>query len=643
MGSHAFAGFLGIDLKSPPDRLPPGKLRRAFGVDFSREVGTISIRRGQSKINSTAFGTFDPTMAYTTTADERHLTLPTWRFTTLSSGSTYGCTQLWEVDHIDGNTLRAGQVIGMWDFEQDSHGATNLPSSASVHGLIRAQSLRYARVGTSLYKDGVSFWTSFSANRSQMLAYRPLAETVIWVFIADTTLMARTDGTSVFAWGITAPATGPTIAAGSSTGLTGNFRARYTYIRKDSAGAVLAESNPSPAPSSAVTLANQDLSITAIVPSRDPQVTHTRIYRTLAGGTDYLFDKDIDVSLASTTSTQADNLLGAILVTDNNPPPATSLCAIHNEYAFLDGDTSNPGYLWFSKRWKPQNVPATNFLEMNSNDPGRALVEWNGMLLRFTRDTKYRILGSDPTTFFPVESPSRRGILLGKAWTVSQFGVWYVANDGVFLTSGILDVKMSDDIDPIFEGRTVDNNPPINKAGNHVCEFYRGKLHIAYASGSSTEPDYLATYNIETKGWKIEPLTISALNFELDTDFLTRGGADGFVYQMEKESTDDAGSNISIDVLTGDVAGESGVGTWKRFAQVNCDLNSGGETVTLSFLLDGISAESKSLSASSRSLLRKKLAAGGMVGQRGAINLTYAGQQDVRVSGIAVLYDQLAA
>jgi len=96
-------------------------------------------------------------------------------------------------------------------------------------------------------------------------------------------------------------------------------------------------------------------------------------------------------------------------------------------------------------------------------------------------------------------------------------------------------------------------------------------------------------------------------------------------------------------VLTGEVVGEGGVGTWKRFAQVNCDLNSGGETVTMAFLLDGTSAETKSLSASSRSLLRKKLAAGGMLGQRGAVNLTYAGQQDVRVSGIAVLYDQLAA
>ena len=642
MGNQTFAGFVGIDLKSPPDRLPPGKLRRAFGVDFSREVGTISIRRGQSRINNTAAATFDPTMAYTTTGDERHLTLPAWRFTTLSANSTYGCTQLWEVDHIDGNTLRQGQVVGMWDFEQDNHGAANLPSSASIHGLIRAQSTRYARIGASLYKDGVSYWTGFSSNRSQMLAYRPLSETTIWTFIADTTAMMRTDGTNMFSWSITAPATAPTIAVGAATGLTGSYRARYTYIRKDSAGAVLSESNPSPAPS-AVTLSNEKLSISAITPPRDLQVTHIRIYRTLANGTDYFFDQDIDPSLTTATSNQADSALGAKMETDNAVAPSISLCALHNEYVFLDGDTSNPGYLWFSKRFRPQNVPATYFLEMNSNDPGRAIVEWNGMLVRFTRDTKYRILGSDPTTFFPVESPSRRGILQGKAWAVSEFGVWYVANDGVFLTDGILDRKMSEDIDPIFEGRTVDSNPPINKSGNHVCEFYRGKLRLAYASGTATEPDYLATYDVLMKGWKIEPMNIRALNFEQDTDLLTRGGSDGYVNSMEVESTDDAGSNISVDVLTGDVVGDGGIGTLKRFAQVNCDLNSGGETVTMALVLDGTSAETKSLSASSRSLLRKKLTAGGMLGQRAAVGLTYAGQQDVRISGISVLFYQLAA
>ncbi|KKL04644.1 hypothetical protein LCGC14_2614000, partial [marine sediment metagenome] len=450
----------------------------------------------------------------------------------------------------------------------------------------------------------------------------------------------RTDGTNVRKWAITAPGTKPTVAAGSGTGLTGTYSVRYTYVVLNSSNVVLFESNPSPV-SDDVALSNQDLDVSAMVISENPEVTNIRVYRTVAGGSLHLFDVNNDEEDATVTLSQADTALGSALQTDNSPPPTGNLLVMHYEHAFIDGDSSNPGILSYSKRLRPQSHPSTQFLEMNMNDPGRMIVPWGGILMRFTRDTKYRVVGVDINTFFSIESPSRRGILLGRAATAIEQGVIYASNDGVFLTNGINDVELSRDIRPLFEGRTVDGHPPLNRStGNHVMEFYKGKLYFGYASGSNTEPDRLAVYNVAAGGWAIHTITNRALFYEDDTDIITMGDASGFTKQIEVEgSTDDADSNITVNILTGEVAG-NGSNRFKQYRRAHIDLNSVNENVTLALNLDGIEVETHTVSRNGRGIVRQRLNSG-RLGQRGSLRLTYTGQQDIRVGDISLIYNEL--
>src|SRR3990172_438266 len=639
----ALSQHTGIDLQSHLDRMPPGKVRRAFGVTFSREMGTMQLRNGQSRLNTTAITIWSATQGYTCSGDEKHIAVPSWRFTRVATDTAKSfCTQIWEVEHVEGKTtFSQGTTVGIFAFEEQDHGATNIPDSSIIHGLFRSQSARYQRIGTSLYKNFSEHYTGFGSTRSQFIAYRPLNETTIWTFIADDTAMKKTDGTNTFNWSIAAPTTAPTVAAGALTGLTGSYRVRYTYARM-SDDAVFFESNPS-TQSSAQSLSNQDLSITALVASDDPQVTHIRIYRTLTNGAIFFFDKSITNDTLSTTTSTADSALGSTLEFDNDPAPNADLAALFNEQILLDGDDDNPGYLWVSKRFIPWSFPPTSFLEMNSEDPGRAIVmSPNGIPIRFTRDTKYRILGTTIDNMLAVEAASRRGILLGKAWAASEPGIWFVATDGVYLTDGVNDQWMSRDIDPIFKGRTVDSHPPVNKSGNHVMEFFKNKLYVAYASGTSTEPDHLATFDLLTQGWTIEPMTVRALYGEHDTDLLTRGSTDGFVYEMEDEdATGDASAAISLDVLTGELNPEN-TAIYARYVQANVDADTQAETVTMTFLLDGSSHDSISLSAAERTIFREKLSSGS-VGQRGQLRFVYSGTERVRLDDIELIINKMGA
>lgn len=112
------------------------------------------------------------------------------------------------------------------------------------------------------------------------------------VFALGDAQRKRLEGAYGYEWGIDAPEALPVIAAGSLTGLTGSYNAKYTYARKERT-AVVCESNPSNAAAAAVSLTNQSLSITALAPS-DDQVNCIRFYRTLANGETYYYTGELN-------------------------------------------------------------------------------------------------------------------------------------------------------------------------------------------------------------------------------------------------------------------------------------------------------------------------------------------------------------
>ena len=153
---------------------------------------------------------------------------------------------------------------------------------------------RYTFAGTKIYEDEVSLATGLTSAQWAAIQYNSFNDTTKQIFALNGTDRKRLTAGAANEWGIAAPTVAPTISAGSGKGLTGQYNAKYTYLRKVG-NAVVAESNPSPAASDAVVLSDQSL-VASITDPTDTQVTHIRLYRTLAGGSIYYLDMELAAS-----------------------------------------------------------------------------------------------------------------------------------------------------------------------------------------------------------------------------------------------------------------------------------------------------------------------------------------------------------
>lgn len=513
---------------------------------------------------------------------------------------------------------------------------------------IRRQTLvngvRYQVAGRFLYRDFVKQSNVlFSPTLSTSFqAYMPQADTVLWTFIADGQYMAKDNGTSTVPWTIAAPTTAATVAVGSGGSLTGDYQVRYTYVRKTTAGALAAESNPSPA-STTVTLASQQLNVSDLVASSDAQVTHIRLYRTLRGGSDFLFDQDIVAGTSTAISTQVDSSLGAeFSLTDKSPPPFASIVTLWNETLWLTHDTVNTTYLYYSQRLNPENWPPDNFLSIgDASDPLQTAVPFGGLLGVFSRKTKYRILGNAVSGYVPEESMSRRGTAAHQAAIATEHGVIFVARDGIFCTDfSSPDRELSQAIFPLFVGETVNGLDPINwdVADTMRAAFFKQRYYLAYASGTHTVPDKLLVYSFSTSQWYAYDHALSNVFYEEINNQLVGGGQDGYVTVLENGSTDQ-GAPISLDCETKDFVGTS-KNVKKLFQFIRIDANTLGETLTCQLYVDDVLSATQTFSSTRRT--EKLLTVSeGIIGYHWRIKFTYTGSARIRIYPPAAVYISL--
>jgi hypothetical protein len=516
-----------------------------------------------------------------------------------------------------------------------------LAGVSSVNLLVKAlTSYRYSRQSTTVYADNVAVATGITGDYAALVPFRPLNETVTYMFIASGN-MKKHASTGTTKWGIAAPTDTPVTAAGAAGSLTGTYSIRYTYARMVGA-VVMAESNPSPVSNNTV-LAAQVLTLTNLVASTDAQVTHVRVYRTTAGGASYLFDQSIVNGTTTGSSTQVDTALTDLLETDNDPPPVTHWAWEHTERMFLTQDLNNPHYVWFSKRFLPEAVPAANFLEIgNPNDPVMAGVSHAGACGVFTRATKYQIIGNDDSGFVPIESSSRRGTICPNTICVSEYGVVFVARDGVFSTTfASIDTKLSDNIEGIFISQTVNGYAPINWDGAKTFfgQVWKGRYFFSYCSGGNTTPDIVAVYNFMLSHWSFYGIAITALAWEDENDAIIAGQSDGSIIKLETGTTDQSAS-ITMSATTKEYACDEGATVRKLFQYVSVDADTNGETVTVSIYVDDVLRGTCSVSTSKRTSSLFDLQAGAM-GFRWRAVITYTGQLTPKVYQIIAYYAPL--
>ena len=154
---------------------------------------------------------------------------------------------------------------------------------------------RFSFAGDKIYEDESSIATGLTDAQWAAIKYNAFNDTSDNIFALNGTDRKRIEGSTVYEWGLTAPAVAPTLAVGQGIGLTGQYNAKYTYVRKVGS-AIVTESNASPAADNSVVLTDQSLEVSVTQPT-DTQVTHIRLYRTLADGATYFLDSEIAANL----------------------------------------------------------------------------------------------------------------------------------------------------------------------------------------------------------------------------------------------------------------------------------------------------------------------------------------------------------
>jgi hypothetical protein len=503
---------------------------------------------------------------------------------------------------------------------------------------------RYRVSAQALYRNETAIYGGLSGELVTTLTpFRPLNDTTIFMFVADTARMQKDSGTALSDWGVDAPTTKPTVATGASTGLTGAYSFRYTYIRKVD-GVVVYESNPSPV-SDTVNPVTQDIAITGLIDSTDSTITHKRIYRTPADTTSYLVDQDIAVGTTTGTSSQADTALGGAVETDNDPPPHASWCFGYLEHMFLCRDRDNPHYLWWSKRYRPEQVPAENFIEIgHPHDPLQCGVAYGGLAGVFSRLTKYRILGNTTSGFTHQEAMTKRGTPAFNAVIASEHGIIFPALDGIFVTQLVSpDQEVTNEIEPLFHDEEVNGFYPINwaAASQFTAAVFKGRYYLSYADSRSAIPNMVMVYSFDTKRWYFYDHPLRSFFVEEETNRLTAGTQTGFVVTME-DGSDDEGEDIAMEVETKDYAGEEGGNVLKLYQYMKIDADTLGEYVNVDFYLDDTRRATLYLAHDGRTSKLYNLPAS-LLGYKWRAKIRYTGSTRVRIYSAGTLYVPLSA
>lgn len=521
----------------------------------------------------------------------------------------------------------------------------------------------YVVGGSNVFVGSVSSDSGYSLDGSvSMVEYKSLNETFSRVFVASENQMRRVTRGDAFPWGIAPPDTAPFTAVGSATGLTGDYRAVYTYARRQY-GQLIHESNPSPAPT-AVTLANESLAVT-VLRSDDDQVTHIRIYRTTAGGSTYLFDRQVANVFDIIQLNQADSFLGVAVDEENDQPPVGSLAIVHNDRVWIANNTTNPSRLHYSRKFLAESFPAANFIDVSSfNDPITALASLHGQLMVFTRDRKYRIIeqvagvqaiggteipfiGSTSDGYLAVEGASRRGTEAPDTVVSSEFGIIFVAIDGVFITNvNGQDQFISTAIQPIFNARDVNeiNRIDFTKFPTMIGEFYKRRYYWAYASNDTTSqrPDTMLIYSFETQAWYQysydEIRNLSSLYYSAENDRLHLGDIDGTVYFIEEPNVSqdvDKDGTAADPTMTIELSSREGGDRFVRklfmYFRVDAFVPS-GESLTAEFVVDDLVKRTATITGNRTTVLQRLPEA--TRGFNWSVNFSYTGDTRPQIFGV---------
>lgn len=591
----------------------------------------------------------------------------------------------------DGVNIRSGAMvrcknlrINQQGVAKTRDGSTKLNSTAintAIWWIEEQAGTRYTFAGTAIYEDESSIASGLTSAQWSAIKYNAFNDTTQQVFALNGTDRKRIAGSTVAEWGIAAPTSRPTVQSGHGSGLTGEYNAKYTYVRKVGS-TVVAESDPSDEATTSAVLSNGSLAITPAQPS-DTQVTHIRFYRTTAGGTQYLYAgevaanfaydygyahdweeedeyfaddgykfttqdvthdtentssweeryRDLDTTITESTYTQpfdtfdsnlADGSLSDEVETDHDRPPLGSFVfgPAYDGTCFILYNNN----LYYCKPKQPEYWPATYFIEVGQPQfPLKTGVFHNGQPYVASANEIYYIQGTGHGTFFPLPMRAKTGAQSIRGMlSVAGKGIYHTGPDGIYLFASGADIKITEDaLEPIFRGEDAQDLPGVAEMSTSWLWSFGNHLYFGYAGQNDDYPTNVLVVNLDGNrlSYHKYPFEIRAIQTDVTNKRFLIGDNTGFVRVIENALyTDDSGTAISFSVQSKEFM----LSTRKHFPRwVKYDVDASSATsVTGALILDGSVHHSHTITGS-RNIRRRLVDTGN--GSRAAIRVSGSG------------------
>lgn len=362
------------------------------------------------------------------------------------------------------------------------------------------------------------------------------------------------------------PATAPTAGVGAAGNLTGSYRYGVTFAIT-SGTRVVSESAMSD-PSSAVVLAAQRGSLTAIAVSTQPNVNARRIYRTLNGGTDFFLVATISdnvTTVLTDNTTDEEAAAGTPLDEElGQPPGATTADYVEEIVAWKDRlwllSHNEPDSIRFSGNGLAYAYAEDN--EVKAKPIGADLAGGTGFIARRNelgvgkRRKFMKIIGNDESDFEVLGISDDVGIWAPESTVVIRDVGYFLAEDGVyeFGPTG-LKCLSREKVHPWFTTDDYFNRAMFSEAFAHYNQKLDG-YQLFLAAAGSDEIDRWVFLDVKTRNWygphKTAALTPNCCGVFEDNDGLVVpviGDADGKIWRMNQPSFRDGDSAIDMDVL----------------------------------------------------------------------------------------------
>lgn len=452
-----------------------------------------------------------------------------------------------------------------------------------------AHSLRYFAdnwhygVSTSFYRDTELIRSDLSSSRLSFAAMPPIAGLSDYLFVAGGGTLFKIDSSGAYsAWGIPAPASGPTLGLAAGGNLeNGFYRYQITYY----CSATGHRSNGNGTDVTTTTGGgNNTVNLTAMPGTDMGQVDFIEIWRSVASGNILFYLTAVPNpgggNTASYTDANADSTLTSVeLPTDNLPPYSWfSACAGPFNASMFWITRTEPGQrgrVYYSPVGRPEAVEG--FLNItNDSDPLQAIVSWAGRLGVISQSRVFEITGDNPYTFREVS-----GVPGSNApYTVSltPYGVLYEAADGVRVCDGNLSpLAYPDAVAPIFRG---ESRGALTSFSGVVAIYARGEYFISDTAQT-------LALNLEKGTWRDLGVGCNALAYDPENDVLAATISDSILALETEGTTQDASTPIPISWEPAHAAFDAEAAQF--IDRLVIDASTSGVSLTPTLLLDNSS------------------------------------------------------